>query len=158
METPKFVTTTEIPLVVECATEPKSTTTTTTTTQRIETTTSVHLAICEQTLTNATMKLLRLSDDIEELRKENTIMKNIIEMDPDGRKLRLTGNIVNQGDPEYIVQNVLKTKYSLEPKILTAYQAKDNSITFEVKLEDKIDIIKRQVELNNILTSYKIVF
>lgn len=146
--------TTEQSIGIECSTAYDISTTT----QRIETTTSVHLAICEQTLTNVTQKLLSLTDELEELRKNNVIMKDIIEMDTDGRKLKLTGNLPTKGEPERIVQDILERKYSLYPKILTAYQSKDNSITFEVKLEDKVKIIRRQQEVANSVTSVHIVY
>lgn len=99
-----------------------------------------------------------MTADFDELRARNDLMKEIIEKDPDGRKLKLTGRLPTEGEPEDIVKFVLNEKFSLKPKILTAYQGKDSSITFEVKLEDKLAIIQQQAKLGGAVNSVSVTY
>lgn len=152
-------TTRKPPAAAECITNPTPPTSApTSTTSVIDTTSNIRLTICEETLVNSTQALLKYITQVDELRQMTEIMKDIIEKDPDGRKLKLTGRITDDGPPEQIVKRILTDKYSLDIKILTAYQNKNGEITFEVKLEDKIAIIKKQKELSQVLTSVRITY
>lgn len=146
-----IATPTTIPTPVECYTTPP-----TSTTEKIDM--SHDLALCEESLTNVTQTWLNMKSKLDEVISVNAIMKDIIEKDPDGRRLKLSGRLPEFNDPKSAVRYVLDEKYSVNPNILTAYKHKDGSVSFEVSLEDKIALIKKQAELPLDVNSVQITY
>lgn len=99
------------------------------------------LMICERSVANTTKYLITIQSEVMALREENKILISLLEEHPNAGKLVLSGGIPPGSETEAIVGFVLREKLGLRPIIVSAKREEDESITFEVSLNDKLRII-----------------
>lgn len=96
---------------------------------------------------------MQLQSQLEELTQDIDFLKDIVEHDPNGKKITIKGRISFDDDPKIVAKFVLKEKLNLSPTIKSAIKNNDNSITFEVSIQDKLNIMKAQRSLLHNATS-----
>lgn len=87
---------------------------------------------------------MQLQNQLEELTRDVDFLKEIVSHDPNGKKITIKGRLSFDDDPKIVAKFVLKEKLNLSPNIQSAVKNDDNSITFEVAIEDKLEIMKWQ--------------
>ncbi|CAH0561447.1 unnamed protein product [Brassicogethes aeneus] len=110
-------------------------------------------------LSNLTLQLIQMQEDLKTLQENNKLYEDIIEKSPNGRQLVLSGDLpFKKEDALFVTVSILKNTLNIRVAIKNAEYNEDRSkITFEVEdLEDKIKIIKKKDKINSgrILLTY----